>query len=79
MINNEIKIKWWSEEYKIGFTSDRLAYRLNQDKSVTRLNREYSVNRIVYRAKGETKVIGEKTLFKTLQKKEKILVQHCPF
>lgn len=73
---NEIKSKWVSEKYGVIVTEEKKVIRISDLKI---LKREYSTNRIVYRAKGENARIGEKSLSKSLIKKELILQSYCPF
>ena len=72
----EIKSKWHSPKFGIIVTENKDVIRIS-DLQI--LKREYSFNRIVYRAKGETKKIGEKSLSKSLIKEELILQEYCPF
>jgi len=43
------------------------------------MKQEYSHNRIVFRASGENRRIGMKSLNKTLIKKEMVIQDGCPF
>ena len=72
----EIKSKWISEKYGVIVTENKEVIRISDNKI---LNKEWSSHRIVYRAKGENKRIGEKSLSKSLIKKEIILQQYYPF
>jgi len=72
----EIKSKWYSEKYGIIVTEKKEVIRVSD---LQKLKREYSFNRIVYRAKGENNRIGEKSLSKSLIKKEIIVQEYLPF
>lgn len=72
----EIKSKWVSEKFGVIVTDTKEVIRISDLKP---LKREWSTHRIVYRAKGELKKIGEKTLSKTLIKKEITLHSYLPF
>ena len=72
----EIKSKWVSEKYGVIVTEERQVIRISD---MVTLKREYSHNRIVFRAKGENKRIGEKSLRGTLVKKEVVIQDYYPF
>jgi hypothetical protein len=72
----EIKSKWVSEKYGVIVTEEKEVIRISD---LAMLKKEWSTHRTVYRAKGERTNIGEKSLSKSLIKKELILQEYCPF